>query len=190
VDVSMCEGALAFMLPDLGNFAVSGVEPTRGAEGLNGGTACYGVYRTRDGRHLSVGGIEPKFWAAFNQAIGRAVDFSELVAPPSQQERVRAEVQAILANQTRDEWEAVFAGVDACVEPVLGAGELRDHPQHRAREVFFTIGEYQQTRTPLGARGVEHRPPPRQGEHTVEILGEAGFTATEIAALQQSGAAR
>src|SRR5260370_20086487 len=157
----MCEGALAFLIPDLGNFDAAGTVPKRGGELLNGGGACYGVYRTSDDKFLSVGALEPKFWSAFNQALGRPVDVSELVAPPAQQEKIRAQIQAILATRTRDEWEQIFVG-DVCVEPVLAADELARHPQHRARGMFFTVGELQQTRTPFGSPD-GHPPPPAPG---------------------------
>lgn len=186
LDVSMCEGALSFMLPDLGNYDASGEPPKRGAELLNGGVACYNVYRTKDGRFLSVGALEPKFWATFNQRIGRPVDHAELVAPPEAQARLREEIQAILATKTRDEWEAVFAGADVCVEPVLAPEELARHPQHVARGTFFEIGGLGQVRTPLG-RPDGHRPPPGLGEHTRQILAEGGLSESEIAALEASG---
>lgn len=188
VDVSMCEGALAFMIPDLGNYDASGTPPRRGGELLNGGGAMYGVYRTKDDRFLSVGALEPKFWAAFNQAIGRAVDHSELVADAAGQEKVRAEIQAILAGKTRDEWEAIFTG-DVCVEPVLTADELARHPQHRARGMFFDLDGLMQTRTPFGsAEG--HRPPPSHGGDGLAILREAGFSDGEIDQLKASGATK
>jgi len=188
VDVSMCEGALAFMIPDLGNYDASGTPPRRGGELLNGGGAMYGVYRTKDGRFLSVGALEPKFWTAFNQAIGRAVDHSELVADAAGQERVRGEIQAILEQKTRDEWEAIFVG-DVCVEPVLAADELARHPQHRARKMFFDLDGLTQTRTPFGtAEG--HRPPPTLGGDGLAILREGGFTDSEIEQLKTAGATK
>ena len=120
VDLSMCEGALAFAIPELGNFDAAGAPPKRGGELLIGGAASYGVYRTKDGRFLSVGALEPKFWAAFNTAIGRPVDMAELVAGEDEQARVRAEIQAILETKTRDEWEQILVG-DVCVR----AGAVR-----------------------------------------------------------------
>jgi crotonobetainyl-CoA:carnitine CoA-transferase CaiB-like acyl-CoA transferase len=176
-------------MPDLGNQDASGKPPVRGGELLSGGAACYSVYRTSDGKFLSVGALEPKFWIAFNAAIGRKADLSELVAGAEQQEKVRGELQAILETRTRDEWEAVFAGTDACVEPVLEPQELERHPQHVARGMFFSIGDLQQVRTPLG--GAEgHRPPPSLGGDGAKILAEGGFSDEEVAALKACGATR
>jgi crotonobetainyl-CoA:carnitine CoA-transferase CaiB-like acyl-CoA transferase len=189
LDVSMCEGALAFTIPDLGNFDANGEPPRRGDELLNGGAPGYGIFRTKDGRFLSVGGLEPKFWTAFNQAIGRAVDHSELAATGERGERIRREIADVIAGRTRDEWEAIFAGVDACVEPVLAPEELARHAQHRARGMFFDLDGYQQVRTPFG-RVEGHTRPPQLGEHTATVLKDAGFTDDEIAALTSTGAAR
>ncbi len=189
LDVSMCEGSLAFLIPDLGNYDADGRVPHRGANLLNGGNANYGVYRTKDGRFLSVGALEPKFWIAFNEAIGRKGDLSELVGPPAEQAKLREELGAILASKTRDEWEAVFAGADACVEPVLAPDELERHPQHRARELFFELDGLKQVRTPLG-RPTGHRAPPALGGDTDAVLRDAGFSDEEIAALESAGAAR
>jgi alpha-methylacyl-CoA racemase len=185
VDVSMCEGALAFLIPDLGNFDASGHAPRRGGELLNGGAACYGIYRTKDNRFLSLGALEPKFYSAFNQAIGRPVDLSELVGDEAMQARVRGEIQSILEQKTRDEWEQILVG-DVCVEPVLAADELMQHPQHRARGMFFDLDGLQQTRTPLGGRD-GHTPPPAHGGDGLAILREAGFSDGEIDRLRQSG---
>jgi len=185
VDVSMCEGALAFLIPELGNYDASGKPPRRGAELLIGGAASYGVYRTKDERFLSVGALEPKFWSAFNQAIGRPVDLSELIGDDAAQHRVRAEIQAILETKTRDQWEQILVG-DVCVEPVLAVDELAAHPQHRARGMFFDLDGLQQTRTPLG-RAEGHRAPPALGSDGAAILREAGFSDGDIDRLRQSG---
>ena len=189
LDISMTEGALALLSAELANLDC-GAHPTRGREGLNGGTACYGIYRTADDRYLSVGAIEPKFWLAFNAAIGRKPDVSELVLPPEGQARVRDEIAALLAGKTRDEWQAIFAAHDCCCEPVYELDELAAHPQHVARDVFITVdggaaGPLRQVRTPLGPP-VAPTPPPRLGEHSAAVLAEYGFSADEIAALSAS----
>jgi alpha-methylacyl-CoA racemase len=186
LDISMTEGALALLAAEIGNLDC-GAPPSRGAATLNGGLACYSVYRTADDRYLSVGALEPKFWLAFNAAIGRRGDLAELIAPPARQEQVRAEIQAILATRSRDEWIAHLAAHDCCCEPVLEVDELADHPLHRAREVFFTLdggplGPIRQVRTPLG---IPERSTlaPRLGEHGRQVLADYGFSADEIAAL-------
>jgi crotonobetainyl-CoA:carnitine CoA-transferase CaiB-like acyl-CoA transferase len=187
VDISMTEGALALLAAEIGNLDC-GARPTRGAEALNGGAACYGVYATGDGRYLSLGALEPKFWIAFNEAIGRKWDLAELAAPPETQARVRAEVQAILLTRAADEWLRLFAGKDVCCELILELDELAAHPQHQARRVFFDVthpvaGTVRQVRTPVGAPEAE-RIAPRLGEHSAEVLGEYGFSEEEITALR------
>ncbi|HEU5059635.1 MAG TPA: CaiB/BaiF CoA-transferase family protein [Kofleriaceae bacterium] len=187
VDVAMCEGSLALLAAELGSVAAGGEPPTRGRATLNGGLACYGVYRTADDRYISVGALEPKFWLAFNQAIGRKSDMSELIATPKIQERVRAEVQAVIATRTRDEWAAVFAAHDCCAEPVLEVEEVVGHPLHQARGVFSRApgpggGEVMQVRTPLAPARAD-RAAPRLGEHSAAVLGDYGFSRDEIAGL-------
>jgi crotonobetainyl-CoA:carnitine CoA-transferase CaiB-like acyl-CoA transferase len=187
LDISMAEGAMTLLAAELGNFDC-GARPTRGTEALNGGLACYGVYRTADDRYLAVGALEPKFWIALNQAIGRAPNVAELIGDAAQQAKVRGELAAIFATRTAADWQAVFGDAEVCVELVTELDELPAHPLHRAREVFFEldagagIGPIAQLRTPLG-RPRDPRPPPRHGEHTREVLGEYGFSDDEIATL-------
>src|SRR5689334_531048 len=184
LDISMTEGALALLAAELGNLDC-GARPTRGTETLNGGMACYGVYRTQDDRYLAVGALEPKFWIALNTALGRKPDVSELVGD---QAKVRGELQAIFSTKTAAEWATHLAPHDCCVEIILEAEELADHPLHQAREVFFTIdggagvGPVVQVRTPVG-KPANPLPPPKLGEHTRDVLAEYGFAATEIDAL-------
>lgn len=187
LDISMCEGSLALLAAELGNL-FCGARPTRGTEMLNGAAACYGVYRTKDDRYLSVGALEPKFWIALNQAIGRAPNVAEIVGEAAMQQKTRAELQEIFATKTQAEWTSFFADRDCLVEPVLEPDEVVDHPLHRARDVFFEIdggegiGPLQQVRTPVGTPA-RATPPPRLGEHTREVLRDYGFSDADIATL-------
>jgi len=177
LDISMTEGALALLAAEIGNMDC-GARPTRGAETLNGGLACYGVYRTSDDRYLAVGALEPKFWLALNGAIGRPPVAAELIASPPEQARIRGELAAIFATKTAAEWHALLAPHDCCVEIVTELEELPAHPLHREREVFFTIdggaaGPVLQVRTPVG-KPANATMPPKLGEHTAEVLAEYG----------------
>jgi alpha-methylacyl-CoA racemase len=188
LDVSMTEGALALLAAELGNVEC-GAHPTRGEATLNGGLACYGVYPTADGRHVSVGALEPKFWMALNAAIGRAATVAELVAPAADQARIAAELAAIFATKPAAAWAELLARHDCCAEVVVEVDELAAHPLHRARGVFFEIdggagvGTMKQVRTPVGMPELPVRPPPRLGEHTREVLEEYGVDAAVIAAV-------
>src|SRR5262245_55383728 len=117
LDISMTEGAMALLAAELGNLDC-GLRATRGMARLNGGFACYGIYRTRDDRYLAVGALEPKFWVALNQAVGRKVDVMELLSSAAQQDAVRDELAAIFASRTAAEWMSLLAQHDCCVELV------------------------------------------------------------------------
>ena len=183
LDISMTEGAMALLAAELGNLDC-GARPTRGTEALNGAMACYGVYRCKDDRFVSVGALEPKFWIAFCQAIGRKPDISELAAPPAKQDQIREEIQAILITKTRDEWVAALAQHDCLLEPVLELEELPSHPLHQAREMFVTVdggpaGPLRHVRTPLGPP-VRPTPPPALGADGKAVLADYGFSDADI----------
>ncbi len=186
LDISMTEGAMALLAAELGNLDCGVQTPTRGQESLNGGLACYGVYQTKDERYLSVGALEPKFWLAFNTAIGRACDMAEVVAGPERQAEIRAELSEIIGSKTRDEWVAIFNNHDCCTEAVLELDELQSHPLHKSRGLFFKVpcegGEVLQIRTPVGQAKARHLAP-TLGQHSSEVLAEFGFSDDEIAEL-------
>ena len=188
VDVSMCESSLAFAVYGLTAW-LGGLPTPPGAAPLMGGIAPYSTYRTKDGKAVSLGALEPKFWIAFCQGVGIEPDMTALAPGPHQAEKKR-EVAAKIAERTRDEWAAFAEEVDCCLEPVLEPHEVPDDPQHRARGMFLAGAPFPMPRMPLAEHVTTCAPAPAQGEHGEAILVEGGFTPDEVAALRAAGVTR
>ena len=138
IDVAMMAGCVPFNSLDGAGFLVSGKEPKREGERLNGG-CIYDFYETKDGEYLSVGSLEPQFWSRFCTAIGREDLIEGTVYPPNIDE-VKAEIRGILKTKTRDEWVEVFSHYDACVQPVLNLKEaLLEDEQVKEREMVVDV---------------------------------------------------
>ncbi|MFN7134834.1 MAG: CaiB/BaiF CoA transferase family protein, partial [Myxococcales bacterium] len=200
VDVSMAEASLAFLHMHLGArlaLGAQGAPLRRGVEALNGGYPCYGVYRTKDGRYLSVAALEPKFWTAFCAAVERP-ELADLGwAGGEEGARVRAEVAALVAGRSLEEWERFLEGRDLCCEPVREGDELLTEPALTARGAFAEAFDplEQRTlrylRTPLHLDGGPPvTPAPALGQDTDAMLREAGLGAAELDALRADGIAR
>jgi alpha-methylacyl-CoA racemase len=193
VDVSMTEGALAMLAMAHGAASARGAPLARAGEILNGGAACYDVYRTKDGRFVALAALEPKFFEAFCAAVGRPELADRHLDDGGR--GPRAELEAIFASRTREEWTRFAGEHDVCVAPVLEGDEPRDDPQLRARGAFVEIETPGEGRalpgvaTPVRIRGVQAplRAAPQLGEHTAAVLREAGFSEDELAALRASG---
>ncbi len=191
VDVSMFDLMVAWQAHLAAHFLVGGETPEVEGMALNGGRA-YDLYQTADGRWLSVGSIEPKFWQGFCAALGRPDLFAPgLSLDAAQQAWVKAETRAAIAARPLAEWTAVFATLDVCVEPVLTVPEMLDHPQTAARGLVVDVprpggGSQRQIANPWRFSGgaAEYRTiGAALGAHTEEVLREAGFAPEEIGAL-------
>jgi len=192
VDAAMVDGA-AVLMSMIWGFRVLGAfdEEHRGTNVLDTGAPFYDTYVCKDGKEISLGALEPQFYAELLRLTG--LDGEDL---PDQNDRsgwpkLRERFTEVFASKTRDEWCALMEASDACFAPVLTMTEAAEHPHIRARG---TVVEYEGVQQPAPAPRFSRtkpelrRPPAKPGEHTDEVLRERGFTDDEIAKLRDAGA--
>jgi alpha-methylacyl-CoA racemase len=187
VDAAMVEGASLLAAMFAGFLKTGSWSETRGDNILDGGAPWYGVYETKDGKYVSIGSIETRFYEELLQKL----DLPDL----GQHDRERwPEMKALFSkafkSRTRDEWCQVFEGSDACFAPVLSWSEARRDAHNLARKSFVSLKEVDQpapaprfSRTPGGVR----RAPPERGEGGRAALADWGFAEREIARLESLG---
>lgn len=192
LDVAMVDGALGFASAALAA-TLAGAPPTRGDDLLNGGIAAYGTYTSSDGYPMTLAALEPKFWAAFCAGVGIDPDMTALLPGPHQS-AMKSRIAAVFRARSRAEWVAFNQEHDCCVEPVVLPTELTSDAHLAARELLFELptarGAVPQVRTPITPKAGGFTPPPRAGEHTREVLRDAGFTESRIDELLQAHVAR
>ena len=138
IDVAMLDGCVPFNSLDGAGFLVSGRQPHREGELLNGGSM-YDYYETKDGEYMSVGALEPKFWKEFCRGIGREDLIKETVLPRDINQ-VKPEIRRIFLSRTKAEWTDIFSKCDACVQPVMNLKEaLLEDAQIREREMVVDV---------------------------------------------------
>ncbi|WP_252273932.1 CaiB/BaiF CoA transferase family protein [Pseudomonas subflava] len=194
VDISMTDCAFSLHAMAGAGYLAGGVEPDMQNQVLNGGSF-YDYYRTRDGRWLSVGSLEPQFMQQFCAALGRP-ELAALGLSPKDQQRLKDQIAVEVEKHDLAEWQRRFAEVDACIEPVLKLSEAVEHPQLKARGVVTEVpreGRAAQRQIACPIRFSEGLAPPRHigapvGAHNDEVLRELGFDEGEIAALKASKA--
>lgn len=132
IDIGLADTPMPLQIFQVAEHGANGAVPQRRETYLNGGAAYYQVYATRDGRHVALGAIEPKFWAAFCNAAGRP-DWVARQAETLPQTALIADVAALVATLALDECVARFAPADCCLSPVLDLGEALGSPHHCSR---------------------------------------------------------
>ncbi|QLC74379.1 CoA transferase [Pseudomonas sp. LPB0260] len=194
VDVSMTDCAFSLHGMAGAGYLAAGVEPQMESQVLNGGSF-YDYYRTRDGRWLSVGSLEPQFMQRFCAVIGRPeLAGRGLSADPAEQRALKREIEAEIARRDFAEWNRLFAAEDACVEPMLNLSEAVEHPQLKARQLITEVPRddapaQKQIACPIKFSG--GLPAPRHigaalGAHTDQVLSELGYAPERIAELRAS----
>ena len=185
VDAAMVDGAAALMsmfwgFKNIGMFD----ENTPGTNLLDTGAHFYDVFECKDGNYVSIGSIEPQFYALLLEATGLTGDerFANQM-DKTRWDELKAVLRTVFATKTRDEWCQIMEGTDVCFAPVLTMSEAAQHPHNVERQTFLAIdGVTQPAPAPRFSRTTPtiSTRPAHPGEHTREILSDWGFTAQQI----------
>ena len=191
VDAAMVDGASALMGMIYAMKSMGVWRDERGTNMLDTGAHFYDVYETRDAKYVSIGSIEPQFYALLLQQLGLE---GEKLPPQMDREQwaaLKVRVAEIFKTRTRDEWSAIMEGTDVCYAPVLDLDEAPEHTHLKQRKTFVeAAGVIQPAPAPRFSRTAPElvRPPSFEGQHTDEVLADFGFDAERVAALRDAKA--
>jgi len=191
VDCAMTDGAASLMSMFYGMLASGAWREGREANLLDGGAHFYGTYQCKDGGWVSLGSIEPQFYALLLEKAGLDDPQFKLQMSRDDWPALKAKLTDVIKTKTRDEWTALMEGTDVCFGPVMGLKEAASHPHNAARETFVTIdGVVQPAPAPRfsATPGAIQAPPPAIGADNEAALAEWGFAPSAIEALQTAGA--
>jgi len=191
VDAAVTDGSALMTTLIYGLFKSGQWSCSRQSNLLDGGSHFYDCYECADGHYVSLGALEPQFYALLidKLGLGNDPDFDGQYDPrrwPQQKQRLTG----IFRARTRQHWCELLEGSDVCFAPVLDFAEAPEHPHNRARGAFTSIaGLLQPAPAPRFSETVSEisSPPPNPGEHADDVLGEAGFSVQEIESLHERG---
>ena len=193
VDAAMVDGAASLASVFFGLQAAGNWGAPRGENLLDGGAPFYATYETADARHISLAALEPKFFAQLVAALGLDERYLKHQYDRKLWPELRQAMAAAVRRHSRDEWCRRLEGSDACFAPVLSFEEAPAHAHAVARQAFVAVNGVVQPapaprfgRTPAGPP----RRAPQVGEHTLDVLQQAGFSAADVQALVRQGVVR
>jgi alpha-methylacyl-CoA racemase len=186
VDAAMTDGSALLTTMFHGLIAVDAWSDERGTNLLDTGAHMYDVFECSDGEYISLGSLEPQFYAEMCERLGIPIEEMpeyDRGRWPEFKERIRS----IVRTRSRDEWCELLDGTDVCFSPVLSMREAPAHPHNMARETFIDVdGIMQPAPAPRFSRtpGAVRRPPSHAGQHTDAVLAEWGLSPARIAELR------
>ncbi len=185
VDGSLLGGALSFLTLPVARYR-GGQPMERGASELTGGLVCYNVYETKDGGYMTLAALEPQFWAAFCQAVGRVDLMDQQFAPAVPGEPTYDALCVLFRTRARQEWVEALAGVDACCEPVYSVEEALASAPVQALKMLTHAGLHPPVRLSFQQEHVPS-PAPALSQHTAALLTELGYDAAGVDRLRSQG---
>jgi alpha-methylacyl-CoA racemase len=196
VDTAMVDGTAILMAAFWGYKTIGFFDENhRGTNLLDTGSHFYDVYETKDGKYVSIGSIEPQFYAELLRLSGLADDpaFATKQNDKTAWPDLKKRIAELFKSKTRAEWNEIMEMTDVCYAPVLTMSEAAQHPHNIARNTFVDIGGVTQPApAPRFSRSVPDTPTPpaHPGQHSREILADWGFSAGDIDHLCESGAVK
>lgn len=191
VDAAITDGSASLMSVFHGWQKVGFWNTERESNFLDGAAYHYSVYETADGKFVSVGPLEPKFYAVFVEKAGLDAETFSKQAGPADWPRLKKKLADAIKQKTQEEWCELLEGTDACFAPVLNFLEAPRHPHNIARQTYISIdGVEQPAPAPRFSRTVCDAPsaPRAEGADTDSVLRDRGFSDTDIAELRKAGA--
>lgn len=189
LDVALFDSAAAWLLYLAGFFLATGKAPRPGSTPLTGLFPCYNLYKAKDGKFISVGALEPKFWSNLCRFLGREDLIGFQYATGARGDEVRRVLADIFATRTSEEWWHDLKAQDVCCAPVREIDEVFSDPQLRQRGIVSQVENWREI-PPLFSPFSQHAgraPAPQHGEHTLELLRELNYSDAEIAELEGAG---
>ncbi len=190
VDAAMVDGA-ATLMAFIHGFYAGGGWGERGTNLLDTGAHFYDTYETKDAKYVSLGSIEPQFYAELLRLTGLDKETLPNQLDRTQWRAMKQRLTTLFKTKTRDEWCQIMEGTDVCFAPVLTIPEAYEHPHNIARKTFVDVaGVTQPGPSPRFSRtpGEIKRPPPHPGQHTQEALADWGVSAEDVAKLRNAKA--
>ncbi len=191
VDAGMVDGALSLMTSIYGMKASGGVTDERASNILDSGSHFYNTYETRDGKYISIGSIEKKFYAELLEKLDLDPDSLPKQMDKGQWPSMKEKMVALFLSKTRDEWCQLMENTDICFAPILTLEEAPDYPHNKERNAFINVDGQMHpapaprfSKTPSSIKG----PAPKPGENTAEALADWGISADKLAELKTVGA--
>jgi len=186
IDCAMTDGAASLMAMFYGMHASGGWDDKRGVNLLDSGAPYYDTYETSDGKWISIGSLEPQFYALLREKAGLKEEEWADQKDRSMWAEKKKKIAAIFKMKTREEWCALMEGTDVCFAPVLSLSEVVSHPHNAARKTFVEHdGVVQPNIAPRFSRTTSEiqGPAPVNGAHSRDILSDWGFAPDAIDAL-------